>query len=84
MINLCPNGINIPELLEETCGGCYTKDNCVIHPQSITELNLPVNSSVNTIVIALVTALVYKEQQISELTQLVSDLTTRVETLEGA
>lgn len=76
MINCLPTGTNIPELLQsEPCDGIYTSDSCIIHPQAITALNLPVNSSLNTIITALVLGLQYKEEQIQE-------LIARIEVLE--
>lgn len=75
-INLCPQNITTPDRIAETCDGIYTSDNCITHPEAITELNLPINSSVNSIVKALVLAILYKEEQIQ-------DLTARVEALEN-
>lgn len=63
----CPNGIDIPVLQTEICGGDYIDDNCIIHSGAITALNLPPNSSLNTIVNALVLAIQYKETQIQDL-----------------
>ena len=73
---LCPNGISIPQLPTEECGGIYTSDSCIAHESSIVSLGLPANSSLETIVNTLVIALLYKEEQIQS-------LTARIEALEG-
>ena len=73
---ICNNGTSIPEPLVEECQGIYTSDNCIVHPESISVLNLPINSSVNTIITAFTTALMYKEEQIQE-------LILRIEALEN-
>lgn len=75
MSDLCQNGTTIPTLTEEICSGVYTSDNCIIHSEAITALNLPVNSSVRVILNALVLAIQYKEEQIQTLTE-------RIEALE--
>ena len=66
-MNNCYTGTNVPELQTEQCNGNYVSDNCITHPQSITYLSLPENSSVNTIVSNLILALQYKDEQISAL-----------------
>jgi hypothetical protein len=63
----CNDGVTIPQLISEECNGIYKNDICVKHPGAITALNLPANSSLNTIVNALVLAIQYKEEQIQDL-----------------
>jgi hypothetical protein len=72
----CYTGTDVPTLQEEECGGVYTSDACIVHAAAITYLNLPANSSVNTIVNALVLALMYKEEQITALSDRITILET--------
>ena len=71
----CYDGIIIPDPIEETCQGDYTSTNCVINPNALTYLNLPANSTMSTIVSALILALIYKDQVISELQDQITALT---------
>lgn len=64
----CPNnGVNIPPSQTEPCSGKYYDDNCVIHPQALTEFNLPPDSSVNTIIEAYKTSIANMQQRLSDL-----------------
>ena len=64
----CKTGISIPQLIGAPCPqGLFTDDKCVVHSESLVALNLPVNSSLNTIVTALALAIQYKETQIQDL-----------------
>ena len=64
----CNKGIDIPILDEALCpNGIYHSDKCITHTESLIALNLPANSSINTIVTALVLAIQYKETQIQDL-----------------
>lgn len=71
----CNTGVNIPQLPSAPCNGIYTSDLCITHEQSITALNLPINSTVNSVVNALVLAIQYKEEQIQSLTSQIAALT---------
>lgn len=64
----CSTGVVTPQLEISPCPkGLFTDDKCVIHAESLIALNLPVNSSLNAIVTALVLAIQYKETQIQDL-----------------
>ena len=72
----CNDGISIPTLENSPClNGIFYSDNCTIHAGAITALNLPANSSLNTIVNALVLAIQYKEEQIQDLQSQINALT---------
>ena len=76
MSDICNNGTSVPTLTQESCNGVYTSTQCIIHPTAISYLNLPINSSQQTINNALILALQYKDEQIAQLTE-------RIETLEN-
>lgn len=61
------NQTNIPDLPSEPCNGDYTDSQCVVHESALTYLNLPANSSLSTIITAFITALQFKDEQISNL-----------------
>jgi len=67
MQNQCYTGTDVPEKLEEACGGNYTLDQCIIHASAISYLELPTNSSLMTIINTFVLALMAKDDQIAEL-----------------
>lgn len=73
-MNNCNTGTNVPILETELCNGEYIEDNCVIHPESLVYLNLPINSSVNTIISKLILSLTAKDQQISNQTTIIEEL----------
>lgn len=75
-MNNCYTGTDVPPLEEEDCQGNYTSSNCVINPNAITYLNLPANSSVTTIISALILNQMYQDE-------LIAQLTTRIENLEN-
>ena len=65
----CLTGTNVPTLLSaEPCGGEYTSTACIVNPGAISYLNLPANSTQQTINSALINALIFKDQTIAELT----------------
>jgi len=76
MSDICQTGTEVPELITESCNGVYTSTQCIIHPTAISYLNLPINSSQQAINNALILALQYKDEQISQLTE-------RIEILEN-
>lgn len=82
MNTTCNTGTDIPNLDEEVCKGVYYATNCVIHPTTLTYLNLPVNSSVFTIINSFILALTYKDEQIQILTDALAALDARVVALE--
>ena len=85
----CYQGSDNPELIQEQCDGYYLRDLCVIHAEAIPSLDLPRNSSVKSILDAIINTLQYKEVQVQQLFEAnlimqaqIADLTARVETLE--
>lgn len=66
----CFTNTTVPILGTEPCGGDYKDNNCVIHPDAIPYLGLPANSSENTIIKSLVLALLYKDEQITNINEL--------------
>lgn len=64
----CLTGTNIPTLLPtEPCDGEYTSTACIVNPGAISYLNLPANSTQQTINSALINALMAKDATIFEL-----------------
>ena len=72
MSDNCYSGISTPDKILEICNGEYTSDVCIIHPQAIPYLDLPANSSLNTIVNTFILALMRKDEQIAELEALIN------------
>ena len=73
MKNNCYTGVEVPNLITEPCEGCYSSDLCTIHENSIPYLELPVNSSVKSIIDKMVLALKQKDIQILELSESIYD-----------
>jgi hypothetical protein len=64
----CLTGTNVPTLLPtEPCGGEYLPTACIVNPGAISYLNLPANSTQQTINSALINALMAKDVTIFEL-----------------
>ena len=72
----CYQGTNTPPLSSEPCNGCYTSSKCIIHSAALIYLNLPANSSLETIITNLLLAHVNKDN-------LISNLEARVTALEN-
>lgn len=69
MSDICQTGTEVPELITESCNGVYTSTQCIIHPTAISCLNYHnkfISTSDNN---ALILALQYKDEQISQLTE---------------
>lgn len=66
-MGVCINGVEVPEPIIEECGGVYKSDVCIIHPEALVELSLPINSSVNIIIQTMYTAIVSMQARITEL-----------------
>lgn len=79
----CNNGITIPTLDTDPCNGENTSSKCVVHESALTLLELPENSTLetilNTYMIALASALV----RIDDLETLTADLEARILILEA-
>lgn len=78
MSTTCYTGTNIPPLENEICNGCYTSSKCIIHAAALTYLNLPANSSLETIITNLLLAHVNKDSLISSLEARVTALENEV------
>ena len=63
----CYSGIEVPQQIEEPCGGKYTSTDCIASPNANIILDLPSGASQTETNAALTTALVYKEQQVEDL-----------------
>lgn len=63
----CTNNVVIPAPLVEPCLGKYTDDSCAVHPEALVELGIPVNSSVNTIIQTMYTAIISMQQRLTDL-----------------
>jgi len=74
MSDNCYTGVNIPNQTTEPCGGIYTSTECIIQESAIPYLGLPANSSVKNIISNLVLALLYKDEQIANLTTIIESL----------
>lgn len=66
-MSTCPQGIEIPSPLIEPCKGIYTSDSCIIHPQALVELGLTADSSINTIIETMYTAIVSMQNRLTAL-----------------
>lgn len=70
----CYEGIEVPTLIEEPCGGIYTLDSCIVHADAIPYLNLPANSKIKTVVEKIIISLQAKDDLIAELEAQISEL----------
>lgn len=78
----CPTEISIPTPLVEECSGNYISTNCLVIPQANVTLDLPINATQTEVNDALTAALIYKEQQITALQDLIDALDARIVILE--
>jgi phage-related minor tail protein len=78
----CYEGIVAQPQIPNTCNGNITSTDCIASPVANVTLDLPEGASQTQINNALTTALVYKQQQIEELIDLIEDLTARIVILE--
>jgi hypothetical protein len=63
----CPQGISIPQSLEEPCNSKYTSSQCTLHPNALTEFNLNADSSVYDIIEAYKNAIISLTQRVTDL-----------------
>lgn len=63
----CTNDVTIPEPLVEICNGKYISTKCSIHENALVELGLTADSSVETIINTMYTAIVSMQQRITAL-----------------
>lgn len=73
-----------PTLIEDLCNGTQTSTNCLIFPEAITYLNLPINSTVTTVLQTFLLSLVDARNRITVLETLSTDYETRITALENA
>lgn len=80
----CYQGINNPSpTTENPCENLLSTD-CIQSPEANVVLDLPEGYTQTEMNAAVTSALVYKQQQIEDLLSIISDLTTRIETLENS
>lgn len=63
----CYNGVAIPPKAVEACGGDYKSTDCILTPNALTYLSLPVNSSQSEINAAIQSSLMAKDELILEI-----------------
>lgn len=63
----CITNVEIPQPLTEKCSGIYYSTDCISIPEDNVILDLPEGASQTEVNNALTAALIYKEQQITEL-----------------
>lgn len=63
----CYNGIAIPPRVVEACGGDYKSTDCVLSPDALIYLGLPINASQSEINAAVQASLMAKEELIGEI-----------------
>ena len=78
----CPNYIVLPELPEDFCNGKRYDTRCVFSSDSFSLLDVPANSSLDTILNAMVVALNAQNTRLNAQDLLIADLEARIEILE--
>ena len=78
----CDNGIVIPTLSTDKCGGKKMYDECIIHEQAITFLDLPANSSIKDVIDKLILIISGQNTRIQSLENQIANHTTRIQNLE--
>jgi hypothetical protein len=63
----CIDGVEIPTPLIEPCRGDYISTDCIASPSANVTLDLPIGANQTQTNTAITSALVYKEQQITNL-----------------
>jgi hypothetical protein len=81
-MEVCKNGISIPELSEDLCKGKTKNTQCIIHSDAIPSLELNANSTQKQINDKLILVLNSMVVRITALETLVQDLELRIQTLE--
>ena len=79
----CPNYIVVPELPEDFCNGKRYDTRCIFSSDAFTLLDLPANSSLDTILNAMVVAINAQNTLINAQALVIADLEARVEILEA-
>ena len=78
MPTVCYEGVNIPAPLTEVCNGEYKSDVCVLHAQAFPDFNLPINSSLNTIIETMKTIIVSQNLRTTNLETEIATLKARL------
>ena len=78
----CQNYVILPELPEDFCNGKRYDTRCVFSSDSFTLLDVPANSSLDTILNAFVVALNAQNARLNAQELLIADLEARIEILE--
>ena len=78
----CQNYVILPELPEDFCNGKRYDTRCVFSSDSFTLLDVPANSSLDTILNAFVVALNAQNTRLNAQDLLIADLEARIEILE--
>ena len=79
----CQNYVILPELPEDFCNGKRYDTRCVFSSDSFTLLDVPANSSLDTILNAFVVALNAQNTRLNAQDLLIADLEARIEILEA-
>jgi uncharacterized coiled-coil protein SlyX len=76
---------NIPDLnvVEESCNGYYPPTRCIIHEPALTALGIPVNTSLENIITAIVSALNLQSVTINNLSLEIENQQTEIEILQA-
>lgn len=69
-------------LITDPCGGDRTLTGCIFSNKGFTSLNVPINSSLEVILDALITSVSYATTKISQQDAYILDLQNRVAALE--
>ena len=78
MSTTCYEGVSIIQPILEICNGEYKSDVCVLHAQAIPDFNLPINSSLNTIIETMKTIIVSQNLRTTNLETEIATLKARL------
>jgi len=79
----CPQSV-IPEISEDPCAGKQVSTNCTIFPETISYLNLPINSTLTVVLQAYLQSLISANNRITVLEAQAANFETRITALENA
>ena len=78
MSTVCYEGVSMPQQITEICKGIYTSDVCTLHAQAMPDFNLPINSSLNTIIETMKTIIVSQNLRTTNLETEIATLKARL------
>lgn len=78
MLTVCYSGVSIMPQITEICNGEYKSSLCVLHAQAIPDFNLPINSSLNTIIETMKTIIVSQNLRTTNLETEIATLKARL------